>query len=431
MMDHSQAMTASWLCLLPRIVPAPQTLLKPSRPLRLPPTNAFVVGVYNGIFVETLNYFSSILHPIEELPAYGFRVYTIKHRTPALLGVKQATAETPSVTEEHASKEALSGDVEVETGRVASMLLPKRRTTFQHFRQQLSFNSQRPRIHTRLTSPLNLLSIFSFCVTIALFALAIVKKDGTALVALCTISVVSSLVGLASKWSPVLRTRSSKKNVPDGDVVVRTRQGALLVVHCDEAVARELYSGSEECTYNIETTLYRVLVGFGTFFLMVSIVLLGNCKFPMQLAVGVAYIVLNGLFWAAALFNKRLLWDLSNYDIVDTTPAVAEHAHMKTGDHSEGDPSFTRTLWYAIRETRRIGWVKRGGVAPPTTEWEEWLKLAEENAEQGNVDWPAVLAKDQIFGRREHYGRVDRPTASTEGLNQKVPALEVPAPTSK
>lgn len=48
MAEHSQAMTATWTCCLPRIIPAPQALLKPTRPTRMPQVNAAVVGVVNG-----------------------------------------------------------------------------------------------------------------------------------------------------------------------------------------------------------------------------------------------------------------------------------------------------------------------------------------------------------------------------------------------
>ena len=43
--SHSQALTSSWTCILPRLIPAPQVLLKPSRPNRMPQVNAVVVGV--------------------------------------------------------------------------------------------------------------------------------------------------------------------------------------------------------------------------------------------------------------------------------------------------------------------------------------------------------------------------------------------------
>ncbi|KFY12575.1 hypothetical protein V491_06728, partial [Pseudogymnoascus sp. VKM F-3775] len=42
MAEHSQPMTASWIACLPRIIPAPQVLLKPTRPTRMPHANASV-----------------------------------------------------------------------------------------------------------------------------------------------------------------------------------------------------------------------------------------------------------------------------------------------------------------------------------------------------------------------------------------------------
>ena len=55
MAEHSQAMTSSWTCMLPRIIPAPQALLKPARPTRLPYLDSAVVGVHNGVKIDTFN----------------------------------------------------------------------------------------------------------------------------------------------------------------------------------------------------------------------------------------------------------------------------------------------------------------------------------------------------------------------------------------
>jgi len=74
--EHSQALTSSWTCMLPRIIPAPQALLKPTRPTRLPQTSSAVVGIHNGTLVPTLNYFADILHPLDDLPRFGFKVCT-------------------------------------------------------------------------------------------------------------------------------------------------------------------------------------------------------------------------------------------------------------------------------------------------------------------------------------------------------------------
>lgn len=89
-------------------------------------------------------------------------------------------------------------------------------------------------------------------------------KDGTAVVALGTISMVSMVVGYASLWEPVLMKRNFKSKVPAGDVIIRTREGAFLLVICNEDVARELYTGTEECQYYVGNFSYRLLVGLGT-----------------------------------------------------------------------------------------------------------------------------------------------------------------------
>jgi hypothetical protein len=60
------------------------------------------------------------------------------------------------------------------------------------------------------------------------------------------------------------------------------------------------------------------------------------------------------------------------------------------GNPTEGVPSFTRTLWYAIRETRKKGWVERSGALPATETWRQWLREAEDAARLGNRHWEAV-----------------------------------------
>lgn len=86
-------------------------------------------------------------------------------------------------------------------------------------------------------------------------------------------------------------------------MITRTREGAFLLILCNEDVARELYIGTEECVYKVQARRYRTFVALGTFLLMVSVVLLGNCNFTMQVAIGVSYILLNGTFWVSSLFG--------------------------------------------------------------------------------------------------------------------------------
>lgn len=322
--------------------------------------NAAVVGVHNGMLVNTLNYFPNIIHPIEDLPPFTFKVYEITHK-----GQKIETTPAPI---DKTLQRSTSTSIELERGKPASV--PHRRSTLRELTGLASNpDKPKPRVPSKFWSPLNVLSVGSFFLTIGLLVWAALIQDGTAIVAVATISFASSIVGYASWWEPELMNRTSRSRVPPGDMIIRTREGAFLLIRCDEDVARELYIGTEECVYKVKTQKYRVLVAFGTFLLMVSVVLLGNCNFTMQAAIGVSYIVLNGLFWGSSLVEKGKFWDLSHYIWEDITPEDAANADEKQDDTLGGKPSFTRTMWYAIRETRKTGWVKRGGAAPSTPQW--------------------------------------------------------------
>ncbi|TGO42214.1 hypothetical protein BHYA_0011g00480 [Botrytis hyacinthi] len=420
MADHSQTMTSSWMCMLPRIIPAPQVLLKSSRPSRMPQVNAAVVGVHNGVYVQSLNFFPNIIHPIEELKPFEFKVFKIDHKN----------ARTPVVTPPPANKErqvSACSSIEISHLESGTTPQPRRRDTFTARITQRGTNvdKKRPHVPARLGSPLNCLSLISFFLTIGLFIWAVLTHDGTACVALFTISLASSIVGYASYWSPALMNRNNNIQVPLGDVVIRTREGAFIVVKCNEEIARELYNGTEECQYYVGTDLYRVLVGIGTCLLMVSVVLLGNCDFQMQISIGASYIVLNGAYWGVALMNKRRFWDLSSYEWKDITPDDAEGANLEQNENDvEKRPSFTRTLWYAIRETKKIGWVKTSGAAPTTAKWEKWLEEAGEAASSETRGWGAVGRKDAIVGESDSVPQAE--AASKDTAAEHAPAVQVP-----
>lgn len=422
MEEHSQVLTSSWIGMLPRIIPAPQALLKPTRPTRLPQVNAAVVGVHNGTLIPTLNYFPNIIHPIDDLPPLSFKVLEIKHSDVA----DQAAALA-------AENKSASTSVDLPTIENGPSPAPMRkRAGIRHITERLTKNLDQPRTHvpSRRLSPLNLLSIGSCLLTMGLVVWAALIKDGTALTALGTISLATSVVGYASWWSPVLTERISRTKVPPGDVVIRTREGAFLLVKCDENVARELYTGTEECHYYVQKTLYRTLVAVGTFLLMISVVLLGNCHFTMQAAIGVSYIVLNGAFWAASLINKRRFWDLSAYEWKDVTPHDARNAHLEQDRTLSGKPSFTRTMWYAIRETKKVGWVRSGGAAPRTQQWEDWLNHAEKKAAQMERNWDAVAMREQIVGQSDAPQQAAQ-AHEADSAEQHAPAIEIPAPAKR
>jgi len=78
------------------------------------------------------------------------------------------------------------------------------------------------------------------------------------------------------------------------------------------------------------------MVATSTALLMVAIVLLGNCEWVMQAAIGASYIILNTAYWALPLLGSlRKNWDLSRYNII----LGARYYARNKGK----EPSFTDT----------------------------------------------------------------------------------------
>jgi len=474
--EHAQTITASVLCLLPRIIPAPQALLKPSRPQRLPETTARMTGVHSGVVLDTVGFFANIIHPLDEFQPFAFKVLEIKHtdrntaggievpqiaangyqsimskwrargRTNTNLSQAKSIRGPPddAFPQDEDESPRLRGRAtglsvafpDVEAGPDPPVQRISRRPTMKEKVQDFVANptlanmAGRPAIPATLYSPIHILEVFSALLTYAIIVFAVTRKDGTAIIAISLMGLASSVVGWASWWRPVLMHRSHTNKVPAGDVIIRTREGAFLLIKCTEEVARELYSGTEECEYHVGGQAYRVLMGIGTFLLMVSVILLGNCKWRTQLFIGGSYIVLNGLYWTMGLLPRRLFWDLSRYECKDVTPPEAKNADKTTdpNDPREGVKSFTRTLWYAIRETQRIAWVTRSGAAPNTPQWQTWLAEAEAAAKVGNKKWPAVARKDEIMKMEEddlNKTTVKPRPHAFDAAEHAVPAVEI------
>ncbi|KAJ8132418.1 hypothetical protein O1611_g1213 [Lasiodiplodia mahajangana] len=341
--EHAQIITASVLCLMPRIIPAPQALLKPSRPQRLPETTARMTGVYSGVVLDTVGFFANIIHPLDELQPFAFRVLEIKHRDKNNAGGIEVPAPTANGGASFLTKlrpytrtntnlsmarsikgppaDALDDEPEsprprgratglsvnfspdIEAGPEPPRQGITRRPTMKEKVQDFVANptlanmAARPAIPATLFSPMHILEAFSVLLTFAIIAWAAVQRDGTAIIAVTLMGSASSVVGWASWWRPILMNRSHTNKVPAGDVIIRTREGAFLLIKCTEEVARELYSGTEECEYHVSGQAYRVLMGLGTLMIMVSVILLGNCKWKSQIFIGASYIALNGLYW--------------------------------------------------------------------------------------------------------------------------------------
>jgi hypothetical protein len=274
--------------------------------------------------------------------------------------------------------------------------------------------------------PLGLVALTGCTFSIILFALALWKVDGFAMLANIMLSGLSSLVGYSGKWKLNLPRRVAKgRYTPPGDVVIRYGKGNFLIVSCDEDVARELYFAPEEIHYLVKNQWqYRVISLVGTIMLMFGVIFLANSSTWMQLCFAVAYITMNVLYWIVAALPSRVHWDTSCFNVsdqaievrVDTGSAPAAKPAAKGGS-KKGDAkpatkekteaaestnqangirpttlpqklpghttkfidrnrTYTWALWKAILVTQTTDWVKGSDAAPDTPAWNEWLEQA-------------------------------------------------------
>ena len=318
---HSQLITASYTCLLPRLLPAPQAFIKTSRESTLPSEAATVIGVYSGSLVHSLHYFASLLHPVDELKPYSVHELTITHN----LDKKDANG----------------------------------------------------CIYLRRFAPLKVVTVCSCILTLVLLVWSIVIHDGAAFFAILLISLASSILSFSSLWTPKVRLRKVDNEVPRGDMIVKSDHGAFLVVHCSEEVARELYVGKEECDYKVPMQPFRMLIALGTLLYMVSVILMSNCSWNMQVSLGAAYLILNVVYWALAMVPLDWHWDLSSRYV------VRENRIFETGN-------YTEAVWRAIYVSGKTTWVEDSKAIPTTKMWKDWLNKAGQNIKDHNWDAKGV-----------------------------------------
>ncbi|KAB8260403.1 hypothetical protein BDV32DRAFT_149375 [Aspergillus pseudonomiae] len=347
---HLPALTTSWLCFLPRLIPAPEVMLNTSRPTHFEGTRAVVVGVHSGTRADELNFLANLLHPISDIPQYEFREYNIKL--------------APEKSQRH------------------WYTLPFFKT-----RKRPAFMAMRK------TSVLNILTILSFAWTVVLICWAVSIEDGAAIISIGLLSLAATVAGIATYNHPQLCFRPADNDVPAGDVIIRTRYGAFILVTCDEDVARELYNGTEERKYLVGRVASKILECTGTLLLMVGVVLLGNCKWTMQTLVGATYLVLNIAYWVAALLPRSWIWDVSRYR-VEKKDKITQQLKC-----SAPVPSYTRALWCAIYSTKEISWISISGAAPITDAWKEWERQAYDNRD--DPTWDAVSTKAQLMEKHK------------------------------
>ena len=318
---NAQVASLSLFFLLPRLIPAPQALIRTARPERLKQSTGRVVGTLSGNFRDHLNPIAALLHDDKKLDAYSVRFARITREAPR--------SDREDTGDEHK-------------------------------------HNPSSQVTARTQSPLTILSVLGCTMSVALFVLSIVKKDGMALLSVILLSLLTTLIGIGSRWSLELRKRSATRDVLDSDVVIAYPKGSFLIVQCSEEIQRELYFGSEECCYKVGATAYRVLSLVTIIMLMFGVIFLGNASLVLQISFAAAYLILNAAYWTVAALPPQWNWDLScfKFELIElSTP--------------EKNPNFTAALWTAIALTRSTEWVINGQVAPMNSAWRRWLAEAE------------------------------------------------------
>ncbi|PYH73338.1 uncharacterized protein BO88DRAFT_467733 [Aspergillus vadensis CBS 113365] len=332
---QKRLIVASPFSVLPQLLPAPQAILNTGSTTQLP--------LFENVSVTSnqLGYFAGLIHLVDEVEPFELRVYCIRHSE------RYYTKANPD-------------------------------------RLEIYHGPTRTRIGLKSLCPMNILTLASVFLTIGLAAWSIVLHDGVGLLAIITMSISSSLACLSQHSYPELEREEKYINEQE-KLVIRTRNGAVIVVQCTEDIAEELYLEQERYRYTLQpdATLFKVLMGASTILLMVSVLLFSNCGWTMQTAVAVTYILLNLCYWAVpVLFDARLFWDVAALYEVEVKNRKCNH-------------NITVALWNAIQETGQAGCVRIAHLLPDSEAWDHWLGEAKENIE--NRYWDPERARDRLM----------------------------------
>jgi hypothetical protein len=321
---NAQVSTLSRLIYLPRLIPAPQALLRPTRPSKLHPESGTVSGIYSGNKRDYVNYIGHLVLDAEKMPAFSVRCVQI---------------------------ERVKEDKTVEA------------TTF---------------------GPQSWLAVFGCLEAVVLLIFAILYRDGMAIFAVFLLSALSTLVGIGNKWKLRLhkRTVSNSKHVPKGDVVIRYPKGNFLIVQCTEEVARELYFAPEDIDYMItHPPIYRLISLVGTMMIMFGVISLANSQIQLQMAFAASYILLNAAYWVVAAIPSKMHWDKSCFNIQKQKFQKTDDGKCHPKTFTDFNQTFTWALWKAIIATKQIGWIRWSNATPHSRAWDQWLRIALEKAQ--------------------------------------------------
>ena len=243
------------LSLLPQLMPAPQALIRNSRPLELAPAPGKVIGTKSGNVRDYVNHIAHLLHSREPLGDYHVRCELIE-------------------------KQDRSGLVSA-----------------------------------REWGSLALRSALGCAMSITLLVLSVQRGDGFAFFATLLLSSLSTMIGIGSRWTLKLNKRVSDRIVPQDRIVVKYPNGSFRIMICKEDVARELYWHPETCHYRFGEGVYRFISLLGTLFLMVGVVCMGNATLELQIGFGASYLILNAVYWIVAALPPKWFWDTDCYKV--------------------------------------------------------------------------------------------------------------------
>ena len=233
---------------------------------------------------------------------------------------------------------------------------------------KLDLNSKGALVKSSWKSPLTGLIVLGAAMSLTLIALSVYFEDGCSLLATLCLSILSTLVGIGSKWDLKLPVRKAEREVPRSDVIIFYPHGTFIIVKCNEETQRQLYWHPEKCDYMVDVQTYRFISLTGTLLLMAGVIFLANAEVTLQIAWAVAYVFLNAAYWVVAALPQRLHWDLSAYS--------AKTINIVGCGIGNGEPTFTQALWHAIAITGSSDWARDFDIAPNSEVWDEWLKEA-------------------------------------------------------
>ncbi|KAF2873606.1 hypothetical protein BDV95DRAFT_605094 [Massariosphaeria phaeospora] len=311
---NAQVSTLSRWVFMPRLIPAPQALMRPNRPTVLEPVPGHVSGLHSGNDRGHINHIGNIVCDGNNLPAHCVRVVSIER-----------------------------------TGDSA--------------------------LKAKTLAPLTVVLFLGFFLSVLLLILSLWQQDGMSTVATVLLSLLSSLIGYGNKWTLRLPKRSDPKvKVPRGDVLIRYPKGSFLVVRCKEEVARELYFAPETIEYLLGYGPgYRILSLVGTMMLMGGVICLANSQIELQIAWAGAYMLLGSSYWIVAALPGKLHWDYSCYTV---TEECLSDSNMDLKGYPSQSKTFTQALWRAIVVAKNTDWVVKSNACPDIQAWRDWLLMA-------------------------------------------------------